>query len=80
MIPMNQWLDRVWNTPIENGNPAKKLYDFFVDDFVRMACGEVVMGTDCARGVSGTLRGMDAVSDETVKEYLRYWKQVGLLK
>ncbi|KAL3444530.1 hypothetical protein BJX65DRAFT_319885 [Aspergillus insuetus] len=80
IIPMGEWLDRVWNTPIENNNPAKKLYDFFADDFVRMACGEVVLGTDCARSVSGTLRGVDAVSEETVRGYLRYWKQVELLK
>ncbi|KAL2793016.1 hypothetical protein BJX66DRAFT_339232 [Aspergillus keveii] len=80
IIPVDQWLDRVWNTPIENNNPAKKLYDFFANDFVRMACGEVVLGTDCARGVSATLRGMDSVSEETVRGYLRYWKQVGLLK
>ncbi|KAL3493895.1 hypothetical protein BJX62DRAFT_248702 [Aspergillus germanicus] len=77
-IPMSEWLDRVWDTPIDN--PAKKLYDFFADDFVRMACGEVVMGTDCARGVSGTLREMDVVSQETVRGYVRYWKGVGFLK
>jgi hypothetical protein len=80
IISMDEWLDRVWNTAIENNNPAKKLYDFFANDLVRMACGEVVMGTDCAREVSGTLRRMDAVSEETVRGYLRYWKQVGLLE
>jgi hypothetical protein len=79
-IPMDQWLDRVWNTPIETNNPAKKLYDFFADDFVRMACGEVVMGTETARSVSKTLKGMDAVSQETIRGYLRYWKDVELLK
>ncbi|CEL05016.1 hypothetical protein ASPCAL06138 [Aspergillus calidoustus] len=80
ILPIDQWLDRVWNTPIENNNPAKKLYDFFADDFLRMACGEVVMGTECARGVSRTLRGMDAVSAETARGYVRYWRGVGLLK
>jgi hypothetical protein len=80
IIPIDHWLDRVWNTPIENNNPAKKLYDFFADDFLRMACGEVVMGTECARGVSKTLRGIDAVSAETARGYVRYWRGVGLLK
>ncbi|KAL2851873.1 hypothetical protein BJY01DRAFT_232774 [Aspergillus pseudoustus] len=79
ILPMGQWLDRVWTSPIDN-NPSKKLYGFFANDFVRMACGEVVMGTENARHVSGTLRGMDAVLPRTVEAYVTYWRDVGLLK
>ncbi|KIA75341.1 NRPS-like enzyme [Aspergillus ustus] len=79
-LPMDQWLDRVWNAPIENNNPAKKLYNFFANDFVRMACGEVVMGTENTRRVSATLRGMDAVLPKMVEGYVAYWRDVGMLK
>ncbi|KAL3462250.1 hypothetical protein BJX64DRAFT_288581 [Aspergillus heterothallicus] len=75
LLPMDEWLERVRSTPIEK-NPAKKLYDFFAYDFVRMACGEVIMGTENARRVSETLRGVDAVGAETVREYVRYWRGV----
>ncbi|KAL2812958.1 hypothetical protein BJX63DRAFT_432247 [Aspergillus granulosus] len=78
-LPMDQWLERVWNTPVEN-NPAKILYDFFANDFVRMACGEVIMGTENVRRVSKTLRDMDVVLPCTVGDYVKYWKGIGLLK
>ncbi|KAL4783812.1 hypothetical protein BJX76DRAFT_357597 [Aspergillus varians] len=78
-LPWDQWLQRVSRTDDE-GNPAKKLSDFFAKDFLRMACGEVIMGTDAARGVSATLRGSDGVTGGTVRGYLQYWRDVGWLK
>ncbi|KAL2813646.1 hypothetical protein BDW59DRAFT_167454 [Aspergillus cavernicola] len=75
-LPLDQWLERVWKAPDE-GNPAKKLYEFFVKDFLRMACGEVIMGTDAARRDSATLRDMDVVQESIVRQYVQYWKDVG---
>ncbi|KAI9375907.1 hypothetical protein BJX61DRAFT_548427 [Aspergillus egyptiacus] len=73
-LPMDDWLKRISETADEP-NPAKKLYGFFARDFLRMACGEVIMGTDNARRVSVTLRGLDAVGGDVVRLYVGYWRE-----
>ncbi|KAL4940296.1 hypothetical protein BDV06DRAFT_230437 [Aspergillus oleicola] len=78
-LSYDQWLARV-SSASDEGNPAKKLSNFFANDFVRMACGEVVLGTDSARGTSATLRKIDAVTEGTVRGYLKYWGAIGGLK
>ncbi|KAL3470340.1 hypothetical protein BJX99DRAFT_267530 [Aspergillus californicus] len=77
-LPMEQWLERVWNATDER-NPAKKLHSFFARDFIRMASGEVIMGTDLARRDSATLRDMDVVQEDVVRRYVQYWKSIGPL-
>ncbi|KAL3431733.1 hypothetical protein BDV09DRAFT_206456 [Aspergillus tetrazonus] len=78
-LPWNEWQEQVAAAG-DTDNPARKLQDFFANDFIRMGCGEVVLGTDKARKASATLRGVDAVSEGCVRGYLRYWKEIGWLK
>ncbi|KAL5051268.1 hypothetical protein BDW71DRAFT_51303 [Aspergillus fruticulosus] len=78
-LPWDEWQEQV-SAAGDAGNPAKKLQDFFANDFIRMGCGEVVLGTDSARKRSATLRAVDAVSEATVRGYLRYWREIGWLK
>ncbi|KAL4973660.1 hypothetical protein BDW66DRAFT_153612 [Aspergillus desertorum] len=79
LLPWDEWQQKVAAAG-DAGNPAKKLQDFFANDFIRMGCGEVVLGTDSARKESATLRGVDAVSETTVRGYLKYWMEIGWLK
>ncbi|KAL6231238.1 hypothetical protein BDW75DRAFT_244087 [Aspergillus navahoensis] len=78
-LPWDEWQEQVAAAG-DAGNPARKLQDFFSNDFLRMGCGEVVLGTDSARKRSATLRGVDAVSEASVRGYLRYWREIGWLK
>jgi hypothetical protein len=78
-LPWNEWQEQVAAAG-DTDNPAKKLQDFFANDFIRMGCGEVVLGTDKARKASATLRRVDAVSEGCVRGYLQYWKEIGWLK
>ncbi|KAL4994640.1 hypothetical protein BDV10DRAFT_188841 [Aspergillus recurvatus] len=79
LLPWDEWQEQV-SAAGDAGNPAKTLQDFFANDFIRMGCGEVVLGTDSARKRSATLRGLDAVSEASVGGYLRYWREIGWLK
>lgn len=80
-LPFETWLDDVCASidSSNEGNPAKKLEDFFRHDFQRMACGQVIMGTDKSRKASVTLRNMDVLPAEVISSYVSYWRSVGFL-
>ena len=81
-LPLDAWLERVraGADADDAANPAKGLADFFRDDFERMACDGVALGTDAARAVSATLRRVGIVEDVVIRRYIEYWNRVGHLK
>lgn len=88
IIPFQDWIQLVRDFPKKSGslegpdgdNPASLLVDFLDHDFERMSCGGVLLGTVHARAHSTTLLNMEAVSESTVKLFLKSWKDTGFLK
>ncbi|PWY76504.1 NRPS-like enzyme [Aspergillus sclerotioniger CBS 115572] len=81
-LPFEGWLDRITHIPSTgkpDQNPVLQLEEFFRQDFVRMACGAVIMATDEARRRSETLRRVDVVPDEVVASYVQSWRKMGYL-
>ena len=82
-IPYKEWLSRMETTAdSEKGppNPAKKLKEFFEEDFLHMSCGSVVMSTTSATSVSAALRSATPVSLETLLLYIEQWRRAGFLE
>ncbi|KAL8919503.1 MAG: hypothetical protein Q9172_004957 [Xanthocarpia lactea] len=74
--PLDHWVDLVRNSA-DAGNPAKSLATFLGEEFEKMSCGGVVLGTEVSRIRATTLRQTGPVSDTTIRAYVRYWKRVG---
>ncbi|XDG03797.1 hypothetical protein ABKA04_003412 [Annulohypoxylon sp. FPYF3050] len=85
VIPFDEWVRRVreWPTKSDNGadgaNPSYLLADFLDDNFMRMSCGGLLMGTTNARKHSPTLAKVGPVSDNTIRLFLKNWVEMGLL-
>lgn len=86
VIPFADWVRRVREWPVkeDNGatgaNPAFLLTDFLDDNFHRMSCGGLLMGTTNARQHSPTLAGVGPVSNATTRLYVDKWREMGFLK
>ncbi|OTA64239.1 putative polyketide synthase [Hypoxylon sp. EC38] len=86
VIPFEEWVRRVREWPVksdnsaEGANPAYLLTNFLDENFARMSCGGLLMGTANAREHSPMLTGVGPVSDETTRLFLRKWRDMGLLK
>ncbi|KAF2134747.1 putative polyketide synthase [Dothidotthia symphoricarpi CBS 119687] len=85
IIPLHEWLRRVreWpraedNAP-DGANPAHLLVDFLEDNFVRMSCGGLLMGTAKARAHSETLAGVGPVGEGLVRAFVAGWREGGFL-
>ncbi|KAK2879437.1 putative NRPS-like protein biosynthetic cluster [Arthroderma sp. PD_2] len=72
------WITAVASASDE-GNPAKKLVDFFVEDFERMSRGDLILTTEFSRKCSPTLQGMGPVPEDAILRYLGYWRSIGLI-
>lgn len=86
VIPFEDWVRRVRQWPIqgdnsaEGANPAYLLSDFLDDNFERISCGGLLMGTAKAREHSSTLANVGPVSEDVVKLFISKWKEMGFLK
>ncbi|GAW13921.1 hypothetical protein ANO14919_033130 [Xylariales sp. No.14919] len=82
VIPYREWLDRVCNlSPGRDAeNPAKRVMQFLEHDFLRMACGGLVLGTEKAVRVSESLGRAEPISQSTVKRYVDKWRSMEFLK
>lgn len=82
VIPLPEWIRRVraFRGAVEWDNPAAKLVDFLDEDFVRMSCGGVLLGTAKSREHSKTLRRLGAVSADVARKYIQAWKDSGFLR
>ncbi|KAL8784361.1 MAG: hypothetical protein Q9213_004013 [Squamulea squamosa] len=76
--PLDQWIDLVQSSA-NAGNPAKSLTSFIREEFKKMSCGGVILGTEVSRGRAITLRQMGTVSDTTIRAYVQYWRKVGVV-
>lgn len=80
IVPFGEWAHRVRTFPGSvDDNPAARLVDFLDDNFVRMSCGGMLLETKNLCEHSATMRSVRAVSQETVKRYLEWWKLKGFL-
>ncbi|KAK9799873.1 putative Polyketide synthase [Seiridium cardinale] len=82
IVPFAEWVRRVRSFPgaTDVDNPAARLIDFLDDNFVRMSCGGMLLGTEHSCEHSATLAAVGPVSDETVGRYIQSWKTSGFLK
>lgn len=85
VIPLEQWVQRVRDWPRnednwpEGANPAYLLVDFLSDNFIRMSCGGLLMGTAKAREHSPTLRRLGPVSESLTRLFVSSWQDMGFL-
>ncbi|KAI0180678.1 putative polyketide synthase [Hypoxylon sp. FL1284] len=85
-IPLGEWVRRVREWPVssdnsaDGGNPAYLLTDFLEDNFTRMSCGGLLMGTANAREHSPTLTRVGPVTEDIARLFLSKWRAMGLLK
>ena len=81
VIPFDEWVKRVRNFPgsVDLDNPAAKLIGFLEGDFIRMACGGLLLDTTNSREHSKTLANVGPVSEDTARKYIQAWKKMGFL-
>lgn len=82
VIPFDEWVRRVRSFPgsADTDNPAAKLVDFLDDNFVRMSCGGLLLGTEKSCEHSSTLRSVGPVKAEVIQKYVQAWRDMGFLK
>lgn len=78
--PMAEWLEEMRRRPVEDGNPAAALADFFQEDFEWMSGGSIVLSTETSRRHSPSLRRVGPVREETIRRYLQFWRDTGLIR
>ncbi|MCJ1436265.1 fusarubin cluster-polyketide synthase [Xylographa pallens] len=78
VIPFNDWIERVASAPQRN-NPASTLLDFLDDNFLRMSCGGLVLGTKQSLEHSTTLAALEPISEEVARKYIHIWREIGFL-
>lgn len=81
LIPFDEWVKRVGNFPgsIDLDNPVAKLIEFLDGDFIRMACGGLLLDTTNSREHSKTMANVGSVSEDTARKYIEAWKKVEFL-
>jgi acyl transferase domain-containing protein/nucleoside-diphosphate-sugar epimerase/acyl carrier protein/SAM-dependent methyltransferase len=81
IIPFKDWVRRVRSFPgaVEWDNPAAMLIDFLDDNFLRMSCGGLLLGTAKSCEHSPTLAAVGPVSEEVTRKYIQMWKSSGFL-
>lgn len=85
VIPFGEWVRGVREWPVradnaaEGANPAYLLTDFLDDNFTRMSCGGLLMGTAKAREHS-PLAAVGPISDDHIRLFIRKWRDTSLLK
>lgn len=77
VIAFEKWIKKVreCETKSEKENPAIWLIDFLDDNFLRMSCGGLLLGTEKSTEHSRTLRAVGPVSKETVQLFVKSWKE-----
>ena len=85
VIPFGEWVCRVREWPVradygaDGANPAYLLTGFLDENFTRMSCGGLLMGTANAREHSPTLARVVPVSEATTRLYMGKWREMGFL-
>lgn len=77
-LPLDDWIKLVQSSA-DVGNPAKNLAAFLAEEFEKMSCGGVILGTEVSRGRASTLAQIGTVSDSTIRAYVQYWMKAGVV-
>lgn len=67
IIPFSEWLQQVKITPRKD-NPASTLLDFSENNFLRISCGGLVLGTKNSVEHFPILAGVRPVSEKVMEE------------
>ncbi|KIY67026.1 acetyl-CoA synthetase-like protein [Cylindrobasidium torrendii FP15055 ss-10] len=73
MVPFDDWMVRVRES---GSTPASKIAGFLEGDFMKLATGSVVLGTDEARADSATLETSSRLDKSHIEEYVAHWNKV----
>ena len=81
VIPYQQWLElaRKMSHDGKVDIPIVKVMHFMENDFLRMACGGLILSTEKAVAASRTLRHTGPLQDDLIKSYVRKWRNMGFL-
>ncbi|VDB88513.1 unnamed protein product [Peniophora sp. CBMAI 1063] len=80
-VPFAEWLERVRALGADpQENPAAKVIEFLERDFLRMASGTVILGTEKTCIASPALATSRPIGRRHLEEYVSYWKGVGAMK
>ncbi|KAI5241808.1 polyketide synthase [Aureobasidium subglaciale] len=83
IIPFEDWVSLVRESEKDGKtaavNPASMLLEFLEDNFLRMSCGGLLLGTERAREHSETLRNVGPVSEEVARRFVQAWKDMRFL-
>ena len=79
LIPFHDWLERVRQAPQRN-NPALLLSEVLESNYLRMACGGLVLAVANTFEHSATLKAVGPVSNKTLRKYIHIWKEIGFLQ
>ena len=82
IVPYSEWLHNVRHFPpsLAVENPASKLAEFFETEFLRMACGGMILDTKKTQECSQTLRNARAVDNDLARLYVQGWKDMEFLR
>lgn len=79
-LPFDAWMNAVAGQESSDDKfPVRQLQLFFKDYFQPVACGQVVLDTQVAAGLSSRLRGMGPVDESVVGKYIAHWKKARYL-
>lgn len=80
-LPFDTWLDEVAGQESNDDKfPIQQLQLFFKDYFQQVACGQVVLDTQVAAGLSRQLRGLGPLDESVVGKYITHWKKTRYLR
>lgn len=74
-LPYEEWLQLCLDAGV-----LSSLEEFFKEHFRSLSSGSVVLDTQMARAVSGTLRGSGGVPQEMAMRYVARWRKNGFLE
>ncbi|KAH7038405.1 putative polyketide synthase [Microdochium trichocladiopsis] len=83
LVPLQHWVELVRSkgpSGPDGANPAFMLIDFLQDNFERMSCGGLLLGTAHSQKHSWTLASTGPVTDTLVRKYVDQWKSSGFLQ
>lgn len=79
-LPFDAWLGEVAGQESNDEKfPVQQLQLFFKEYFQSVACGQVVLDTQLASGLSSRLRDASAIDESVVGKYIAHWKKARYL-
>ncbi|KAK7994014.1 hypothetical protein PG989_007395 [Apiospora arundinis] len=77
----DEWLEEVASRDSNSEDyPVQQLHLFFKSYFEAVACGQVVLDTQVAAGISSRLSNLTELEEPVVRKYIDHWKKTGYLK